>query len=694
MNYAVVQFGDGSNVKKVVKLKNIRDKKTGRAPEPRAATDFDARENAYEAKWQKSGLDDDGFYPASIMCLAGSLQDACAKAREMGVKFVGEPMLSFSSPAESDSGSTRRHGKKSVTAESGEGSSRSRRSRSSANKSLKVKTHSDDDEKCQVQSKKRKVENNLGATVPKKKVKIAEESDTSKSQPHVKKPKPNPFAKDPVLLQRMEKALDNAKKNLPQTASEKSKPMESEKVTLDTANKNVKQDKHSDTDDFDTTMPLSDVESSDHKSSPLTFPSIFKKDQSGNAKFSPSKLSSHRSYAEGNNGYDSQDLPAKSSPVSQPNSPSKKSNSFVLQSRRRSASGSSENQFSDDEERCKEVSLTFSQLLSEIPSSDSEEDVSIKLSKAKQQLQRKFDRLHKLYTHLEQQYQLSRASLRVVDKERLRLYQENLELKDKVESLNSSLRQIKSLLIGDMSGADMKTDDNGKETGVKAKKFLNFGSSGMKTPSKGDFSSDLLVGDSSTPTAKKIVTDESAGQKNSENKIKLSDSKEEKEDSGKKKNKRVSLMKDKEIDAVATALSEHLEAFQKGEKLPCDSKGMFEICGIKVDGEGFLENISKNATSDLSVMTRQLTTLTWTALERRQRSLLGRSSNRFKDSTPKQAATPSKINFILGSVKFCLKHMQNMEENASMESLLKSQKTVIGNKLNQDDQKVKRKPAD
>lgn len=74
----------------------------------------------------------------------------------------------------------------------------------------------------------------------------------------------------------------------------------------------------------------------------------------------------------------------------------------------------------------------------------------------------------------------------------------------------------------------------------------------------------------------------------------------------------------------------------------------FTLNGVDINASSFTDNIRRYGASKMADMTRNLTTLLWSSKERANRSLHGGVSNRFPNAAPKDPATPSKINVILG----------------------------------------------
>ncbi|KAE8742808.1 hypothetical protein FOCC_FOCC011666 [Frankliniella occidentalis] len=143
------------------------------------------------------------------------------------------------------------------------------------------------------------------------------------------------------------------------------------------------------------------------------------------------------------------------------------------------------------------------------------------------------------------------------------------------------------------------------------------------------------------------------------------------------------------INNVSDKVFKHLK---KTERLPVDQTGKIDLgYGISVPDESFRKNFKDNRL-DMDKAAKNMTSMVWSRSERLSRSLEGQGTNRFKDSTPKQPATPAKVQVILG----CLKgHMlkEGDTEGPRMASSFKSCAKAIGDKFAQDAYNKKREEA-
>ncbi|XP_052127199.1 uncharacterized protein LOC127750226 [Frankliniella occidentalis] len=158
----------------------------------------------------------------------------------------------------------------------------------------------------------------------------------------------------------------------------------------------------------------------------------------------------------------------------------------------------------------------------------------------------------------------------------------------------------------------------------------------------------------------------------------------------KKKSIKKSINFDNEIiNNVSDKVFKHLK---KTERLPVDQTGKIDLgYGISVPDESFRKNFKDNRL-DMDKAAKNMTSMVWSRSERLSRSLEGQGTNRFKDSTPKQPATPAKVQVILG----CLKgHMlkEGDTEGPRMASSFKSCAKAIGDKFAQDAYNKKREEA-
>ncbi|XP_034248998.1 nucleolar protein dao-5-like [Thrips palmi] len=113
-----------------------------------------------------------------------------------------------------------------------------------------------------------------------------------------------------------------------------------------------------------------------------------------------------------------------------------------------------------------------------------------------------------------------------------------------------------------------------------------------------------------------------------------------------------------------------------GNDVVINYKGMMDILRSKTEPE---------------TMARNLTLLTWDSKERASRSLDGKISNRYPNAPKKAAATPSKVNSILGAVKASLLKAGS-QEGPMMSTTLFACRRGIGNRFNETSNQSKKSP--
>lgn len=679
-------------------------------------------------KWQKSMVDgsfqDDGYYEAEILAIAGSVKTAQAKAQEMNLRLHSPALLALPSSKSSASNSSRRRkARQSASPKSEKKSHESNVSKSDVSKSSKATVNSDNPK-----SSKPAVKSDVS-----KGLKSFIKSDSKDSKPKAEslgaqdlKPSSNKSG--------WGSSLKRSKSTSPSSSSKKRLKLDdvalertAEQSKLAESNNPLFKNKTSIAtyDPMDAYMDMIENPSSVDDLIDSVHGSPASNDSDGDSQGSKKILrkSKHStSPASSDNSQDSKDIKNNSVPFSTANSNAigddsqgSEDNKIKLLSSKRTYSGSdhssqdskltsqdlpvspSHNEEEDDLDSTIPLNNAWKDLAEPLTStsgsdtgstneSEDEDEVS-KLCNDKKRLQKSLSTLKEKLAEAERNLTLTN-NLRLAHLAELKKLRNSLQDRDsevqKLEKRNGALQDLLSQnsVLGSSSGRDGKIKESQKGKDKHSSKKVEsrrkeYHPSGKKSPKHHD---SLLTIDNSgeflTSPEKRTIKDSPIKVRSTEKSPKEQSKKTKGDD-----------LKNPDVNLVCNKVLKHL---REEEKLTANEKGFVNLgLDVYVDKAGLQKNFEEHK-GDIPKFAKSMAALTWTTTQREERSLEGGKNNRFPNAPAKKAATPRKVNACLGVLKAHLLHMGDKEGPGMVESL-KSCRKAIGAKFAQDYTQAKKR---